>query len=104
MPKRGAMATTNSFVKRVCSGHWAKQAFLSCARSSEIIAAILVGSVTNFDAVVAGFLAKLIFLGGGFASVSIVWQVTSVHFFYGFIGECRRIYSVFGKMDSVLMA
>ena len=61
--------------------HWTlcEASIFSCARNSEIIAAVLVGSVTNFDTVVAGFLLKLIFLGEGFAGVSIVWQVTSVH-------------------------
>ena len=41
------------------------------------------------------------------AKVSQVFQLFGKwHLFivYGFIGECRRIYSVFGKMDSVLMA
>ena len=86
--------------------HWTLREanIFSCARNSEIIAAVLVGSVTNFDAVVAGFLVKLTFLGGGFAGVSIVRQMTSVQFFYGFIGECRRTYSVRGKTDCVLMA
>ena len=41
------------------------------------------------------------------AKVSQVFQLFGKwHLFivYGFIGECRRIYSVFAKMDSVLMA
>ena len=106
MPRRGAMATTNSVAERVCIGHCAKQAFFSCARNSEIIAAVLVGSVTNFDTVVASFLPKLIFLGEGFAGVSIVWQVTSVHclrFHWWVPSDLFRIWQDGFRVDGVIV-